>query len=205
MVAGDHSAVRKLVLPRDAEIVPVDSGARLEPDPAHLAAVHVPLPPRRQPLPGVHDVERDGLSGAPDREGGLALELVVPGALGEAPVECDLGVVLGVEEISASQMGVALGLARVEAGQRDGPPERGLQAGLPVEVHLAVNVLEESPHQRDHHVAGAELGRGVARLEDPARHQSIICSSFGRPLRLRWPSSVTTTRSSMRTPNLPGM
>ena len=33
---------------------------------------------------------------------------------------------------------------------------------------------------------------------------STSCSSLGRALRLRWPSSVTTTRSSIRTPSSPG-
>ena len=52
---------------------------------------------------------------------------------------------------------------------------------------------------------GDEPGTG-GPLEPEAApaYQSTTWSSFGSPLRLRWPSAVTTTRSSIRTPNRPG-
>ncbi len=46
------------------------------------------------------------------------------------------------------------------------------------------------------------MGRSSPRRLPP--DQSTSWSSFGSPLRLRWPSAVTTTRSSIRTPKRPG-
>ena len=59
VVAGDHPAAGELDLPGNAEAVAVDPGGRLEGDPAHLPLLLASLPPRRLPLAGVGDVERD--------------------------------------------------------------------------------------------------------------------------------------------------
>ncbi len=60
-------AAGQLVLPGDAEIVPVDPGPALEADPAHRPAVLVADPERRLPLPQVGDLELHGPGVAADR------------------------------------------------------------------------------------------------------------------------------------------
>ena len=102
LVADDDAAARKLVLPGDPEVSPVDPCTRLETDPAHVALVLVSHPEWRLPLPERGDVERDSSRDAADRELDLAVERGGAGTPGEATGERDLGVVLDVEEVSAS-------------------------------------------------------------------------------------------------------
>ena len=121
LVADDHPAAGELVLPGDAEVVAVDRGARLEADTAQVALVLVTDPERRLPLPEGGDVERDGSRDAADRELDLALEGCAASALGEAPGEGDLGVILDVEEVAAAEVLVALLLAGPDPGGVDLP------------------------------------------------------------------------------------
>ena len=62
-------------------------------------------------------------------------------------------------------MGVAVGLAGPDPRGVDLAFEGGVEAVVPVELP-AMDVLEQPAHPRNHHVARAELGRGVTRLED---------------------------------------
>src|SRR5205085_11108951 len=104
LVADDHAATGELVLPRDAEVVPIDPGGRLESDPAHVALVVVADPEGRVPLAQIVDVERDRSRDPTNRELDLSLEGRVARAVGEAAAEGDLGVVLDVEEVGAAQV-----------------------------------------------------------------------------------------------------
>src|SRR5439155_21272928 len=82
----------------------------------------------------------------------------------------DLRVVVDVEEVGAAQMGVAGGLAGPEPGRVDLALEGRVEAAVPVELQLPVDVLEQAAHPGDHHVAGAELRLRVPRLEHPSGH-----------------------------------
>ena len=82
--------------------------------------------------------------------------------------------IVHVEEVGAAEVGVARRLAGPDAGRVDLTLEGRLQAVVPVELELPVDVLEETAHPRHHHVAGAELGLGVAGLEDPCGHLSTL-------------------------------
>src|SRR6266536_1460538 len=59
-------------------------------------------------------------------------------------------------------------LAGPDLGGIDLTLERGVQRAVPVELDGAVDVFEEPAHPGDHHVPRAELGLGVAGLEDPS-------------------------------------
>src|SRR4051812_15269697 len=171
LVADDYAAPGELVLPRDAEVVPVDPGDRLEADPAQLALALVAEPERRRPLAEVVDIESDRAGDTADRQFHVALEGRAGGALGEAPAEADPRVMFDVEEVGAAQVLVALRLAAPEPGGVDLAREARIQTVGLVELECAVDVLEVAAHPGDHHVPRAELGRGVPRFEQPGRHQ----------------------------------
>ena len=75
-------------------------------------------------------------------------------------------------------------------GRRPGGRRDPLDADLPTARRM------DQARWRARFWADRSPGDGLA--------QPTTRSSFGRPLRLRWPSAVTTTRSSMRTPSVPG-
>ena len=148
----------------------VDPGGGLEADPAQLALVLAVGPERRSPLTQRLDVEADGSGGAADRQLDLARERGRAGALGEAALERDRGVVVDVEEVRAAQVRVALRLAGPDPGGVDLAFEGRVQALVPVELEPSVDVFEQAAYLGEHHVTGAELGLGVPWLEDPGRH-----------------------------------
>jgi hypothetical protein len=121
--------------------------------------------------PEIENVERDRPRDAADRQLDLSLERRIRGALGETAAERDLRVVGDVEEVGAAQMLIAGRLAGPDARRVDLAFEGRVEAVVPVELELPVDVLEQAAHPGDHHVPGAELGFGVTGLEHPARHQ----------------------------------
>src|SRR5436190_2707249 len=173
LVRHDHAAARDLVLPRDAEVVPVDLRRGLEADPSQLAPVLVADPERRLPFAEVADVERDRPSRPADREVDLALECRTAGAIREPAAEGDLGVVLDVEEVGRAQVLIANRLTGPDSRCVDLALEGRVEATVPVELEPPVDVLEEAANPGHHHVAGAELGLGVAGFEDPGRHSTL--------------------------------
>src|SRR5262249_16236430 len=91
------------------------------------------------------------------------------------------------------------------------------KAGEPITTHALLHVEQALATRflvdRDEGVgvlahAGTSTGKKLRlNLNDERRcygAQSTICSSFASHLRLLIPSSATTTRSSIRTPSLPG-
>ena len=74
--------------------------------------------------------------------------------------------ILDVEEVCAAQVRVAVRLAGPDPGGVELAFEGGVEAVVPV-LQLAMDLLEQPAHPRNHHVARAELRRGVTRLEDP--------------------------------------
>ena len=107
---------------------------------------------------------------APDRQLDIALEGIGAAALGKGARERDLRVVLDVEEVRAPQMRIPIGLARPHPGRVDDAFKRRVEASLPIELEPAVDVLQQAPHPRDHHVPGAKLRLGVPGFKDPGRH-----------------------------------
>src|SRR5579862_4252837 len=69
---------------------------------------------------------------------------------------------------------VALRFACPDPGSVDLACERGLEAAIPIELDLAVDVLEQAADPGDHHVARPELRFGMTGLEDPRRHQITL-------------------------------
>jgi hypothetical protein len=127
-------------------------------------------PERGLPLAPVGDVELDRACVAANRHVGQRLEIDVSRARDQAAAERELRVVLDIEEVGAAQMRVADGLAGPDLGRVGLPFERRLEAAVPVELELAVDVLEETPDPGHHHVARPETDLCVAGLKDPARH-----------------------------------
>lgn len=152
------------VLPRDAEVVSVEHGTGLEPEPPHLAAALVPDPVGRRPLPEVGDLEGDLARDAPQGQVGHRPVVVVTGALDEATAKGDRRVVLDIEEVRGAQMRVAVGLTGPDAGRVDLAPEGRAQRILAVELDLAVDVLEQASDPGDH-----RGGRGTRPRCGPAR------------------------------------
>src|SRR5439155_15509313 len=177
LVADDDPAPRNVVLPRHAEIVAVDLGPALEADPAQRAAILVPDPEGRLPLTEVDDVELDHTRAVSDRHIDRRLEVDVSGALDEAPTEGDSRVMLHVEEVCASKVGVTHRLAGPELGCVDLALERRLEAALPVELEFSVDVLEETADPGHHHMPRPESDLGMTGLEEPGRHSVILPSS----------------------------
>jgi hypothetical protein len=134
LVAHNDAAVGDLVLPGDAEVVPVDPGGRLEADPAQLALVLLSEPEGRLPLAQVVDVEREHSRDAADRQFGQPLEGGAAGALAEAAAERDPRMVLDVEKVGAAQVLVALRLAGPDPGGVDLALEGRVEATVPVEL-----------------------------------------------------------------------
>ena len=99
--------------------------------------------------------------------------------LGEATAEADLRMVLDIEEVSAPEVLVASRLASPDPRRGDLPLKRRLSTTIEVELEAPVDVLEQAPHPGDHHVAGAKLGLGVSRLEDPSGHQPSLPGRAG--------------------------
>jgi len=67
-------------------------------------------------------------------------------------------------------MVVTDGLAGPERSRVDIALEGRVQAVVPIELQPPVDVLEQTPNPRDHHVPGAELRLRVTGLEDPGSH-----------------------------------
>jgi hypothetical protein len=77
-------------------------------------------------------------------------------------VKADLRVLIGVEELGALEVAVAVGLAGVDRGHVHGPFEdRGITAG----VDLALERAELAADGGDAHVADFEADVGVGRID----------------------------------------
>jgi hypothetical protein len=179
LVADDDAAAGDVVLPGDTEVVAVDLGGGLEADAPELALVLVADPEGGLPFAEGDDVERDGPGHAANREVDRAGERGAAGALGEPAGECDLRVVLHVEEVCAAQMLVALRLAGPDSRRVYLSLEGRVETVIPVELETTVDVFEQTAHPGDHHVPGAKLGLRVSGLKDPSGHQlsSLIVSA----------------------------
>src|SRR5204863_9939476 len=85
---------------------------------------------------------------------------------------------IGVEEVGASQVRVAIGLAGPDLCRVDLALEPRVQARVPIELEPAVDVLEHAAYPSDHHVHGAELDFRVAGLQDPSGHGTRALTGF---------------------------
>ena len=90
----------------------VDTGRPLEPDSLHRALVLIADPERCLPPTEVLDVKRHGASRSTNRQLKLGFEMRHTNPVRNPSPEADLGVVLDVEEVRVSQMGVAAFQAR---------------------------------------------------------------------------------------------
>src|SRR6185437_7361830 len=115
LVGHEQVAVGESLVPLEVEVAAVDRAAELEAD--ALVA------PRILAVLGNLAGELDRLGDALD--GDLALKGDVAGAahLGGGGVEADLGLLIGVEELGALQVAVAVGIAGVDGGDVDGTLE----------------------------------------------------------------------------------
>src|SRR5262249_30276689 len=126
------------------------------------------LPEWRVPLPEVAHVERHRTRDAANGEIAGQAELVLTEHLDRGAYEGDLGMMLGIQEIGASQVCVPVGLP--------GAHPRGVELGAQpaggrvarIELQLAAHVPEVTPYPRDHHVTGSELSCRVTGLELPS-------------------------------------
>lgn len=91
-----------------------------------------------------------------------------------AAAEGDGAVVLDVEEIGAAKMCVAIRLPGPKAGRVDLDFNGGVLRVCGIEIEAAMDVFEVPADVGDHHVAHAELRRGVPRFEEPFRQGSPL-------------------------------
>ena len=71
-------------------------------------------------------------------------------------------------------------------------------------VHVAGQGVGQRDGRADRSGTATRPRRGAARFGGPRSAQPTVMSSLGTPVRISQPSSVTTTRSSIRTPSRPG-
>src|SRR5690606_3468900 len=141
----------------DAPVLAVDHGLTLEPDAVVAERVHGGA--------GVLEVDGDRVGDAldgqipADAEGGLVDDL---DAGGDEP---DLRVVLHVEEVVAAQVGIAVSVARVDAGGLDHQLGAGAGGVLGVEVAGALELIEVAADLGDHRVTGDEADAAVRRVD----------------------------------------
>src|SRR5260370_18970714 len=87
--------------------------------------------------------------------------------------ELDLRVFRYVEEIGASQMRVAVGISGPEVPRVDRRRNGGFLGVVGIVAERSLDVFEVPPDVGDHHMADAELGRCVPRLQETF-HESAI-------------------------------
>src|SRR6516162_4801897 len=95
----------------------------------------------------------------------------------------DGGMMFNVEKIGATQMCVAIRLARPQRAGVDFDFNRGALRACGIEVEPAMDVFEVPTDVGDHHVAYAEFRRRMARLEEPLRQGSpLLLWDFSKAL-----------------------
>src|SRR6185437_2605709 len=158
LVAYQHAASLQGEIGGHAEVPAIDDGLALEASPQ----VAVRVLGRALVL----EVNRDRVGHALDRQVPGEVEAVVAHLFRRGTGEGDLGELVHGEKVVAAQVGVALGVAGVDAVRLDHELRPRLRRGLLVEVDLSLDLGERAAHLRHHGVAGHEADASVGRVDD---------------------------------------
>src|SRR5690606_17982412 len=183
LVADQHAAGLQRGVPGDAELLAADRGAALEADP--LVAERVQC----RALEG----QRNGhlLGDALDGQVTGDVESVLTGLLDLGGGEGDLRVLVQLQEVTAAQVGVTIGVARVDAVGLDRHRGARLARVGAVDGGGAGELVERAADLGDHRVPGHEAQAGVRGV------QLVSAGQLG-PIDLRCSHSVVSSNSLMR-------
>src|SRR6185437_656999 len=141
LVGDEEVAVGKGLVPLEVEVAAVDRAGELEAD--ALVA------PRILAVLGDLAGELDRLGDALDGDLALEGDAAAGAHLGRGGGEADLGLLVGVEELGALEVPVAVGVAGIDGGDVHGALQHGGAGGG---VDLALEGAEATPDGGDPHV-----------------------------------------------------